>query len=311
MARRIRRVAVLPFVTDVLVPLVVTRAALFGIGLIAFRLPADTSVDNSANHLLSALSRWDGVWYLQIAEQGYRYTFEGFTAMAFSPLLPGLMRALAPLAGGGSDGMLIAGAVIVNAALLAACVMLVKLVRLDFDDATARRTPLYLLVFPTSFFLSAVYPEALFLAFPVASFYAARRERWLIAGALASRCVLARPHGILTAPALALEYLYQRDFSPRRIGADAAALALPVATFVGWLAFQYVRFGDALAFIHAQSAWQRVPGPPWQAFTNYFTGPHGPWSDVLFALALLAVTVYAAMRLRPSYALYALLLVLA
>lgn len=307
-----REFAARPFVTDVLVPLLATRAALIGIALIAFRLPVDAALDTSPNHLLTALSRWDGIWYVHIAAQGYDYTDGDFTSVAFAPLLPLLMRALGPLFGGGMDGLLIAGAVIVNVALALACVLLVKLTSLDFDEADARRVPLYVLVFPTSFFLSAVYPEAIFLALAVGAFYAARRDRWIIAGALAALCVLARPHGILILPALALEYLYQRGFSPRAVRADVLALLMPLVAFGAWLLFQYAKFGDPLAFVHAQGAWQRVPGPPWNAFTVYFSGaPHGPWNDFLFAIALLIATAYAAMRLRPSYALYAALLVLA
>jgi hypothetical protein len=309
--RAVARAASRPLVADILVPLLSTRLAIFAIGLATFRLPLDPANDLSPNHLLSALSRWDGGWYLGIAENGYDYTDGEFQSVAFSPLLPLLMRGVAPLFGGGSDALLVAGAVIANCALLAACVLLMKLASLDYDQATARRVPLYLLVFPTSFFLSAVYPESLFLALAVGSFYSARRQHWLLAGALAALCVLARPHGILVAPALALEYLYQRRFSLRAVRADVLALALPVLAFAGWLGFQQLKFGDALAFVHAQSAWQRAPGPPWDAFASYITGaPHGPWNDVLFALGFIALALIVVRTQRPSYGLYALLFVL-
>jgi hypothetical protein len=317
-ARRVRErswslasVAARPMIRDVVVPFVATRAALFAIALVTFRLPLDPAIDLSANHLLSALARWDGAWYLHIAESGYDYRFEDFSSVAFSPLLPLLMRGLGALLGGGTTALLVAGAVIVNAALFAACVMLVKLTSLDFDRAIARRVPLYLLAFPTSFFLSAIYPESLFLALAVAAFYCGRTDRWLAAGLLGALCALARPHGVVIALPLAVEYLHQRSFDVRAVRANVLALALPFVAFAGWLGFQYAKFGDALAFVHAQLAWQRVPGAPWQAFTNYFFGgERGPWNDLLFALLFIGLTVVVAYTQRPSYAVYAALYVL-
>ena len=269
-------------------------------------------IDLSRNHLLSALSRWDGNWYFHIAADGYGYTDGDFTAIAFAPLLPLLMRMFALVFGGGDDGLLIAGVVVVNAALLLGCVFLMKLVRLDHDEATARRAPLYLLVFPTSFFLSAIYAESLFLACAIVSFYFARQKQWIVAGALAGAAALARPHGVLIVLALAVEYLHQRNFRWRAIGADVAALTLPLLAFGAWLAYQLARFGDPLAFLHAQTAWQRTPGMPWQGFTSYlFGGAHGPWNDFLFALLFIALAVIVALTQRPSYAVFAGLFVLA
>ncbi len=97
--------------------------------------------------------------------------------------------------------------------------------RLDFDRATAARAVLYLLVFPTTLFLSAVYAESLFLALTVAAFYHARRGQWWIAGALGGLAALARPHGVLLALPLAVEYLAQRDFDLRAIRGNILALA--------------------------------------------------------------------------------------
>ncbi len=311
--RPLRRALSRPFVTDVLVPLVATRAALVAIAVLGFRLPTgDPSAGQaSANPLLSAFSHWDGVWYVNIAAQGYGYTHETFTAYAFSPLLPLLMHLVAPLFGTGTDAMLVAGLAVVNTALVVACVVLTRLVRLDHDEATARRAPLYLLVFPTSFFLSTLYPEALFLALAVGAFYAARRDRWALAAVLAALCVLTRPHGVLVVLPLALEYAHAHWSRPRRVAPDAAWLALPVLTFGGWLAFQQIAFGDALAFVHAQSAWMRRPSLPWEAFSNAFANGRDGWPDVAYALAVIALAAFAARRLRPSYGLFAVVFVLA
>ena len=53
-------------------------------------------------------------------------------------------------------------------------------------EEIAERAVLLLLLFPTSFFLTAFYTEGLFLLLTVGAFLAARRGRWAVAGALAT-----------------------------------------------------------------------------------------------------------------------------
>ena len=294
-----------PVVREVVAPLIVTRVAIVAIALISYRLPIKTENDLSVQHWLSALSRWDGAWYLRIAESGYDYTPGQFSSVAFAPLLPLLMRLGAPLFGGGKEALLLAGIVVVNVALCAALAYLVALARFDVDASTARRAALYLIVFPTAFFLSALYPESLFLAFAIASFYHARRGQWLLAGVFAVGCALARPHGVLIVVALAAELVLQHGLSLRAIARGGYALVLPVAAFAGWLGYLYANFGDPLVFLRTQSAWGRGLMAPWQTLANYFGPQRGPISDLLFTIAFVALAVVVAFRLRPSYAVYA------
>src|SRR4029079_9154843 len=73
----------------------------------------------------------------------------------------------------------------------------------------ASRSVWYMLIFPTSFFLSAVYAESLFLVMALGAIYAARRERWLFAGLLGAGAALTRPFGVVVAVPLAVELLMQ------------------------------------------------------------------------------------------------------
>ena len=50
------------------------------------------------------------------------------------------------------------------------------------SESEARRTILYLMMFPAAFFFFAPYSESLFLLFIVASFWGARRKKWAVAG---------------------------------------------------------------------------------------------------------------------------------
>ncbi|HEV2061475.1 MAG TPA: mannosyltransferase family protein, partial [Solirubrobacteraceae bacterium] len=115
------------------------------------------------------LARWDSVWFLEIARDGYDRAHDA----AFFPLYPLLVRL-----GGGS---VLAGAVLSLACFAAALWLLHRLVALDFGERVARLCVLLVAVFPGAFFFSAVYSESLFLLLSVAAVYGARTGRWELA----------------------------------------------------------------------------------------------------------------------------------
>jgi len=214
--------------------------------------------------LVAPAARWDSVWFLQIAHDGY--ATEGDHAQAaFYPLYPLLMRALGWLVG----SPLLAGILLSVACFLAALALLHRLVALELGERHARPTLLLLAFFPASLFFSAVYTEALFLLLSVGAFLAARHERWAVAGALGGLAALTRNSGVLLLLPLALLFLY----GPRPGGVPAAAPArrrpryrltpqalwlalvpLGLALYLGWAA---IALGDAFAPYHAQALWLR------------------------------------------------------
>jgi Gpi18-like mannosyltransferase len=125
--------------------------------------------------LLNSWNHWDASHYLQIARHGYRVPADA----AFFPLFPLLVRGSALLLG--HHGYRLSAIVISNLALLGALVILYRLASNEFHERVARRTLLYLCLFPTAFFFFAGYNEALFLFFSCGTLYAARRQRWLAA----------------------------------------------------------------------------------------------------------------------------------
>src|SRR5919202_251794 len=88
--------------------------------------------------------------------------------------------------------MPVVGVLISNLALLGALAVLYRLVRLDYGDTVATRTVWLFALFPTAFFFSAVYAEALFLLLTVASIYCARTDRWGRAAAFGFLAALTR-----------------------------------------------------------------------------------------------------------------------
>ncbi len=246
-----------------LISFVITRCGIALIAYVAVPLVADSSVPPyhiRPDHVLLDVfgSRWDTGFYLDIATQGYRFEGARLPSVAFFPLLPLLIRAVTPLAG----DPLVAGVVIANAALLGASMLVYRLAEEAWGGAVADRAVWYLLIFPTSFFGSAIYSESLFLLGAAGALYAARRNRWAIAAMLGLLTGLSRLMGLIAAPMLAVEWWMQRRRAPSGAGPSAAALLAPLAVVIGMAVFMlYLQwnFGDPLAFAHASEAWGRQP----------------------------------------------------
>ena len=166
-----------------------------------FPAPGASSVSLT---LFGAWNQWDACNYEQIAAIGYGHSA---VSVAFFPLFPLVMRAAAI---GLGSSLMVAGLLVSGAAYVTAMFGLHRLVAHDFDVATARRTVLFLSVFPTAFYLFAPFTEALFLALAVWALYAAQRGFWGWALAAALLASLTRAQGVLLALPLAWEVLRQR-----------------------------------------------------------------------------------------------------
>jgi hypothetical protein len=142
-------------------------------------------------------ARWDAVWFLRIAEDGYR-SQEG--APAFFPLYPLAERTLGAAVG----GPLVAGVLISLVASLAAFYLLHRLTERELGRTAARRAVLYIAVCPMALFLAAAYSEALFLALALGSVWAARRGAFAAAGIWGGLAAATRPAGLLLLVPLAI-----------------------------------------------------------------------------------------------------------
>jgi len=88
------------------------------------------------------------------------------------------------------------GVVLSYSCLFLGLVALHRLTSTRFGDReTARRTVLYVAVFPFAFFFTMVYTESLFLCLSVSAVAAATASRWGLAGALGFLVALTRPNG--------------------------------------------------------------------------------------------------------------------
>lgn len=243
----------------------VTAAAVFGFSARAEDFdPAGLTIGFGAvgDVLVAPFARWDSVWFLAIAGTGYD---DGARA-AFFPLYPLLTGGLGTLLGSN----LVAGIAVSLAALAAALVALHRLVALDFGDRIARGAVLAVAFFPMSFFLSAVYSEAVYLALSVGAFLAARTGRWAWVGVLGGLAAATRSAGLVLLLPLAIIW-WRR--SPRR-AADVAWLALVPAGLAAYCAGLAIAGLDPLAPFDAQEAWFRSFAGP---FVGAWDGAVAAW----------------------------------
>ena len=220
------------------------------------------------HYLIQPWRNWDGHWFALIAQEGY---FEKPTT-AFFPLYPLLLRGGSWLLAGQIE---LAGVVIANIALLGALVLLYQLIQLDFPRAVARRTILYLALFPTAYYLGAVYSESLFLLLSVGSLYAARRDRWWVAGALGFLAALTRSQGILLVLPLAIMFLRQQGWRPRRWRANPIGIALVPAGLLTYMVYLRRLWNDPLIMVSAQKGWDRYSANPIETLRTGWTAING------------------------------------
>jgi hypothetical protein len=197
--------------------------------------------------IVDVWARWDSVWFLRIAEDGYGAAEHA--AAAFYPLYPLLVAVLGRVLLG---HYVLAGVLISLAAALGSFVLLYRLAEVKLGADAARRAVLYLAIFPFAVFLGAVYSESLFLLLALAAFVLAERGSFLGAGAAAGLAWLTRPFGVALLPALALIAWRtpQRWQALLRLGAAPALFAL-YPLYLWW------RLGDAAAFVRAEDVWTR------------------------------------------------------
>ena len=256
---------------------------------------------------VTAWERFDALWFLRIADDGYR-TDDG--SAAFFPLYPLLIRGLSGAIG---SHPLAAGLLVSNLALLGALVVLYFLTASEWGEPAARRATVFLAIFPTAFFLLAPYSESLFLFLALLAFWGARRGRWGVAALAGAAAAATRSVGIVLAPALLVEAIHQH-----REGRAALARAIPAAAGVGlgllaYLAFWKARSGAWLAPLTFQQNWQRELSMPWETIWDgtreafrwigvYPGGYH--LLDWLIVVPVLAGAVWVAVRARPAYAVF-------
>ena len=148
-----------------LLAFVALRLAMFLIGLFGVALfpplrpvgvpgwPADP-FDPGWQNVFTAWERFDALWFLRIADSGYRL---GDGSAAFFPLYPLVTRGLSFLIGGHP---LPAATLVSNAAFCGGLIVTYLLTTTELSERAARTTILLMCLFPTAHFFLMPYSES-------------------------------------------------------------------------------------------------------------------------------------------------------
>jgi hypothetical protein len=224
------------------------------VGLLVLAVAAAVAGKDGLHRLTG---RWDAVWYVRIAENGYGYQVtlpngSVHSDLAFFPLFPALERALSTVlpVDAATAGLLVSWAASLAAAWGIYAVG---------SHAAGRPAGVALAVlwgvYPTAFVQSMAYTETLFTALAACSILAVLRDRWILAGALCVLAGLTRPTAVALIAALGITALVtvvrERKLPARMV---AGVLIAPL----GWLAYIVyvgVREGSPTAYFDVQAAW--------------------------------------------------------
>ncbi len=242
--------------------------------------------------------RFDTLWYLKIATHGYSLE-DGSTA--YFPLYPLLIRAGGKILLG---NYLLATLIISNLAYIGLLFYLYRLTTLLLEEETARRTVVYLAIFPTSFFFLAGYTESLFLLFTLATFWYAHQKRWWLAGILGFLASLTRLQGVILILPL-LYFYFERERQARPALLTLFLIPLGSASFLLYQNFLGASLLDVYqSHLHAQFAL------PWDniiATVQKILSPEGTFINIvnlIMTFVFLAMTIVSFRALPLTYSLY-------
>ncbi len=194
-------------------------------------------------------ANFDGALYLLISKYGY-----GLYQQAFFPLFP-LLLAFSK----NFFLVRVTGAFfVVYLSFVVLLVLFTKLALLDMPKKSVVWSLVFLLLFPTSFYLVSIYTESFFLALSLGAFYALRKEKFVIAALLAGCASATRVVGVFLFPVVLIEYflyLKKEKIPITSIGIVIKVIALATLSMGGLLAYMgylWNVYKDPLLFVHAQ-----------------------------------------------------------
>jgi hypothetical protein len=220
--------------------------------------------------LAAAWEHWDARLFRLVAEYGY-FGPPGKPVpnqAAFLPGYPLILRATHLLVGSWTGAELAVAAVASFFAILG-------LIRLadDYSEGSGPAAAVFLIAAPAAVFLSVGYSEALFIAFALPGWLAARHGRWPQAGLYTAAACLIRINGVFLLAGLVIMAAMSRR-KPWPV--VAGSLAIPLVPLAGYEIFLWHASGDWLAWANAERAgWGRYFGNPVRTFTTTWQAAFG------------------------------------
>jgi len=310
---------------DIIFLFVGTRLALVIVTYLSYILltaPKYSSAPVDIVALLTSWNHWDSANFVRIAQYNYQTAYD----TAFFPLLPLLIFILAHLLGGWNGSYQLAGMLISNGALLGTLFVSYQIASDAQGDQVARRSLLYLCIFPTAFYFFSAYNESLFILLVISAFLAMRRQRWWLAGLLGMLAALTRSAGIL----LVVPYLWEVWVTRESIAAMRwranqllrffPVVLVPLGTAI-YSCYCWYLYNAPLSFAIVQEHWARHTSWPWigiwqSLYEIFWNQPFGSFNeahnilDLSATVGFLLLAILGWRKLRMSYNIWIALLLL-
>ena len=283
------------------------KALLFLFSIQSYQVLQDQRVTGPRGWL-EIWNRWDALNYQKLAQFGYQATGELQPLLVFYPLYPWTVR----LFGFVTRDYLVSAFIVSTLASLVTAIVLQRLVELDYSKELAQRAVWFLFIFPTSYFLHIGYTESLFLMLALSCVFAARKQRWLLAGLFGALTCLTRANGLVLVPALMVEAAHQY-WTTRRWQWQWLWIGAVGLGFGGYLLLNKHVTGDAFAFTSLmQRFFSKTLSPPWTGIDNAIGSLNRApgeaemigMQELLFIILGFVCTIVSWVKLRPMYSVW-------
>jgi hypothetical protein len=248
--------------------------------------------------LQGELAHWDGLWYRDVANNGYpRHVSYHQTNLGFFPLFPISIFLLSPVLQLVTThdqiwASTFSGLFISAAGGLIATVFVYKLAEGWWDRATARRATVLFCVFPGAVVFSMVYSEGLLLPLAAVCIWALERRRWVLAGVMAGLGTAVQPAGLVLSVVCAVAALRELWLNGVRTGDVRRALRARNSRMA--VLATVMSGAGVLSFMAFLWAWTGSP------MANFIAQHHG-WSEKTDELALVHLVTREAPRFDPYH----------
>jgi len=253
--------------------------------------------------LLGVWQRWDTIYYMRIAQSGYN----AIDLSAFFPFYPILGRFLSLIT---KNESLVSLLVISNIAFLLSMVLLYQHIEETFSSEIAKRTLIFLSIFPTSFFFLTPYPHSLSLLLVISAYLSARQSKWALTFIFGFFAGLT--HSTVLPLVLALGYETYKHWQQSNSKGRWVILITPFGPALGTFLFFAWRLsaGFPPLTILLEESWGRVVQAPWltlidiirmsKSHTLIFT----TWLNLLLLIIVIFVTFWEVKYLNSSLNIY-------
>jgi Mannosyltransferase (PIG-V) len=235
------------------------------------------------------LANWDGLWYRELANQGYPdHPSFAQTPLGFFPLYSLVIWVVGhSFAWTNTHGIIwaisIGGVVVSMIGGLIATVLIYRLAASWWDERSARRAAALFCVFPGSVIFSMVYSEGIMIPLIAGCLLALQRRRWILAGILAGFSTAVEPVALAIVPVCALSAGLELRRRGWRLRDARRALLAPLLSLTGIGAFALFLW-----------AWTGTP------FATYQAQHHG-WSETTSVLAMVHLTTKLASQISFAH----------